>query len=716
MRILVCILFGWLMTVNLFAQQQGDESPKQIRAYPTQSQIKIDGLLDEADWGMAESMQDFVQILPDNRGALSFKTFAKVMYDHSFLYFGVFCEDSIQDYRVSIRRDFDEISQDCIGIIVDGLGDGRVAMSFFANPFGAQKDMMVYDGVDIDGQWDGYWFVKTTRTPQGWYAEFALPWETLRYKHDSTQWRLNIYRRSRATNEISAWSWYPRYVLPYRMQFAGVLDVQPPKRSINLRVQPYVLGGHSQRKENADLTTDQDFRYGLDVKWAPTSRDVIDATYRTDFAQADVDRSFININRSSIFLPERRAFFLENSNLFGEGLKPSGPVGHSMMIIPFFSRKIGIDESGTTVPIDYGLRYVHRSNVLNYGTILMQEDGDTGRQFSINRLSVNMGNQNRLGLLHTYAGSPAGNSHTLSADGLIRMDARNQVKGMISSSLDYDGVRGQAAYAHVEHSSNKLVAFWRQAYIDSHYKPDVGFVSRMDVISTMPGFWLTVKPKWVPKRVLFFEPGIIAEFFHRASTKVLQEYSVTYVPFWFTHINGGYSGLMVTDAYQNIEEPTSLAGILIGNGRYRYTRLVALYSTDPSRILSVNTNSETGGFYNGRLDKANVRLVLRPNARLFVSNGLELLRFTNVGEEDVDATQHLWISENRFAFTPRISLSAFLQYNSALEQFGSNIRFAWEYQPLSFIYLIYNNNTLQSNEVNMRNNSVFLKVSFMKQF
>lgn len=678
--------------------------------------IRIDGWLDEEAWSAAETLDDFVQILPDNNGPVKYATTVKSLSDENHLYFGVFCADSIQDYRVSVRRDFNDTEQDCIGLILDAFGDGRVVMSFFTNPFGAQKDMMIYDGIDVDGQWDAYWHVKTTRTKEGWFAEFAIPWVTLRYKSGLVQWKFNVVRRSRAINEISAWSWYPRFVLPYRMQFAGLLEVQPPKQGINLRVQPYALGSFSESSSDSATLRSAQSNYGLDVKWAFTPKDVVDVTIRTDFAQADVDRRVININRSSVFLPERRSFFLENASLFGDGLKPSGPNGHSMLIIPFFSRRIGLDASGLAIPISHGARYVHRSNAFNYGAMYMQEGVERGKQYSINRLSVNLGDESRLGLLHTYEGNSNTRNQTLAVDGLIRLDEKNQLKSMVSTTLNDDGSQGAAAFMQFDHTSDKLMAFWRQAFVEDTYRPSVGFVSRTDVMLTMPGFWFTIRPQWLPKSVLFFEPGVVSEFFHRASTRALQEYSVTYIPFWFTYVKGGYSGFVVTDNYQFLEAPIMLSGIEFPAGSFRYWRFVLLVGTDQSRIFSFNTTAEAGRFYNGQLDKINLQLVFRPNERLRLSNTLEVLRFCEIGAERLSETQKLFISESRFAFSPRLSIAAFLQYNSTHEELGGNVRLSWEFQPLSFVYLIYNHGTIGTNTTWQQDNTVLLKVSFLKQF
>lgn len=683
---------------------------------PTSESIKIDGRLDEYAWKDALPLEQFTQILPENNNKVNFRTEVRILQNENFLFFGIFCADSVQDYRVSVRRDFNDEDQDCVGIVLDGFGDKRVALGFVTNPFGAQLDLMVYDDTDKDIQWDGYWYVKTSRTAGGWYAEFALPWKTLRYKMANNNWKLNVFRRVRSINELSAWSPFPRFVTPYRLQYAGDFNVVPPPSGINIRLQPYGLSTSSSTKTDSLTSNKSIHKAGLDVKWALTTKDVLDLTLNTDFAQADVDRRIVNISRSSIFLPERRSFFLENSNLFSDGLKPQGPIGNSMLVIPFFSRRIGIDDFGGTIPIQYGLKYVHRSSRINYGTIWMQQDEqDTSRIFNVNRLSVNFGSQSRAGFLHTLTQRGTNLNQTFSGDVFFRINQQNQIKAMLSSSQNKYGSQGYASFFQFNHVSNKLSFHWRQAIVDKHYDPKAGFISRSDVISTMPGFWLTAQPKWMPKKVLFFEPGIVTEFFHEASTKDLKEYNITYIPFWFSFVNKGHIGLALIDSYQRLDDEINISSMTIEKGEYKYQRLFFLFGTDPSKTVAASILSEIGNFYNGRLSKADIQLTYRANERLRVSQKTELFYFTEFGKYIINKTFFLFTSESQYAFSPRILLSGFVQYNSDQKVWGSNLRLSWEFKPLSFLYIIINNNGINNYETKQVNNTELMKFSLMRQ-
>ena len=112
---------------------------------------------------------------------------------------------------------------------------------------------------------------------------------------------------------------YPRQLSSWRITYGGVLDsIQPPPPRTNLRVRPYLLGQQvNDRASGAFNGTVGDV--GGEVIWAPTANSLLEATLNTDFAQADVDRQVVNLTRFSVFLPERRQFFLENADLLNAG-------------------------------------------------------------------------------------------------------------------------------------------------------------------------------------------------------------------------------------------------------------------------------------------------------------------------------------------------------------------------------------------------------------
>jgi hypothetical protein len=247
-----CLLFiGILYTFRLSAQDASvfrpDSSQRELKAHLIRHAIKLDGKLDEDDWKSAGPSPGFTQIEPLQGQTPNFATTVKVLYNRQYLYFGVFCRDSVGKKSIratDFKRDFNTRQHDHIGLSFDGFNDQRNSMALYTNAYGVQRDLLNFDDMYTDLDWDGLWKVRTTRTDSGWYAEMAVPWQTLRYprKKDSIQqWGFNIYRNRRLSNEISAFSAYPRSFSFLRMAYSGKLtNLEPPPPGRNLRIQPYM--------------------------------------------------------------------------------------------------------------------------------------------------------------------------------------------------------------------------------------------------------------------------------------------------------------------------------------------------------------------------------------------------------------------------------------------------------------------------------------------
>jgi Carbohydrate family 9 binding domain-like len=215
-----------------------DSIRKEIIAVEIATSIRVDGILDEPEWKSVKPSPDFIQIEPYQGKPATQKTEVKFLYNRQYLYVGIFAKDSMG--RKAIRatdfvRDFDYLRHDLVTLSFDGFNDKRNAMSFATNAYGVQRDLLAFDDLYYDVDWDGLWRVRTTRTDSGWYAEMAIPWQTLRYPKTTgarQDWGFNIYRNRRMTNEISAFSPFPRVFSSLRMNYAGLLkNLNPPPRN-----------------------------------------------------------------------------------------------------------------------------------------------------------------------------------------------------------------------------------------------------------------------------------------------------------------------------------------------------------------------------------------------------------------------------------------------------------------------------------------------------
>jgi Domain of unknown function (DUF5916)/Carbohydrate family 9 binding domain-like len=706
---------------------------KEIRAIRIETTLDVNGILNEPEWSLAAPSPHFVQIDPEQGKPVHFETKIKVLYNKVYLYVGIIALDTLGKKAIMATdfiRDFDITRHDLVSLAFDGFNDRRNAMSFVTDAYGVQKDLLAFDDLYYDIDWDGLWRVRTNRTDSGWTAEIAIPWQTLRYpkSNDSIQsWGFNVYRNRRLTNEISALSEFPHAYSSLRMNYAGRLtNLQPPPPTTNIRFQPYVLTQYSHEQNivpgiNNENTT---VKVGGDLKWAVNTNTILDLTVNTDFAQADVDQQVNNVSQFSVFFPEKRQFFLENASLFGISVQQSPDLsGGSMRIQPFNSRSIGLDSSGNPIPIIGGARLVHRSDKLNYGAIVMRQ-GNTGgypfTDFFVGRISENFGEQNRVGLMSTIKNDAHGSSVENTVDGFFRMGEANSLNTLFSHSYSTKtGKSGFAGAVQYYNSSNQWKIWWTETVVTKNFNPEMGFVSRTDVIGTTPGIFYYYRGKSLPlkKYLLALEPGFNPEVYFQTSTGKLVEADYSFFPIWFNFKSGAYLGYGFIPTYQNLTNVFQPLGVTISPGQYHYLQQQIWFSSNPSKILSLYINYSWGTYYNGRLNTGDWKLQFAPIPQISLTGEFNRNRFFGVGELKTYTTVDLVVLQGRFALNPRIQLTAFYQKNTEDNSNNYNIRFSWEYQPLSYIYLILNHQGFDPvNSKAVFEDHAIIKINYLKQF
>lgn len=730
---LFLLLTGLIASAQQTDLIQPDSIKKVLEAMEVEEAIKVDGKLSESAWQKVKPSPRFTQVDPYQGADPNFDTKVKVLYNQKYLYLGVICLDSLGKAAIratDFKRDFNFQTHDLITLCFDGFNDERNAMSIAVNPYGVQRDYLSFDALYYDIEWDGLWRTRTSRTDTGWVAEIAIPWKTLRYAKTNKpvqEWGFQLYRNRRLTNEISAFSEFPRAFGAARMDYAGKLtNLKPPPPSPNFQIKPYLLTAFNQY-QGPDLerpSENVDFKAGGELKWAFTPKDVLDVTFNTDFAQADVDRQVNNTSRFSVFFPERRQFFLENASLFGINVGPSsGGSGEAIRIQPFFSRRIGLNSDGSPIPIDFGGRFVHRSATRNYGGMMIRQRGNEASpttHFLVGRFSENVGKQSRIGGLSTVKHSELNTNISGTIDAFIRLDKANSINTLVSyAGTNRGGKQGFAGITQYQYSTNKWRAWWTQSVISQNFNPEVGFISRSNVISTTPGIVRFFRGEKLPfkKWLRAFEPSLSAQFYHQASTGRLIERQYRFWPLYLNFQGGGYLGYGFNAQFQQLTVPFEPLGITIPGGEYHYLQQTILFSTDRSQKLNANGTVSWGTYFDGKLSTLNLQLRFSPIPHIALGARFNRNHFQEVGEDKITKTVDLFGLEGRFAVSPRLQLSTFFQRNSSNDLYNINIRFSWEYQPLSFIYLVYNRRDFELSLMDRNlENQVIGKISYLRQF
>jgi hypothetical protein len=458
----------------------------------------IDGRLNDPAWQQAELFTGFTQREPASGSPATERTEVRIFTDAEALYVGAWLFDSRASEIVSGEkvRDGQLSNSDYFSFILDTYRDRQNGFLFGTTPAGIEYDGQVTregegGGVFQQGQtraqsgamggfnlnWDGSWTVATSRDENGWYAEFRIPFTTLRYGAGATQeWGLNLARLIRRTNEEVFWAPIPRQFGLHRLSLAGILTGVAPPVSRVATITPYVIA--SSRSEHVPVKrTTSELDFGFDAKYGLTPSLTLDLTYNTDFAQVEVDDQRVNLTRFPIFFPEKRPFFLENAGAFSAGTPQAVDL--------FFTRRIGIDSLGNPLPLLGGGRLTGRVGGLTVGAMqLLTNDFATlrGQSYTVGRVARELGRRSRIGLIgvQRMARENSGDWHrTFGADGRIGLG--NEWTGDWWLGLTDSPTRGDDKFGgsgRIGYSTNNWNNSVRYVQVGSDFVPELGFLNR----------------------------------------------------------------------------------------------------------------------------------------------------------------------------------------------------------------------------------------------
>jgi hypothetical protein len=723
---ILLLLFGNLKaqdTTNYSGDFAPPAKPVSIYALKATGNIVLDGRLTEADWAKAESIIRFVQVEPYQGEKPKYPTIVKILFDNKYIYVGAYCKDTAgkKDLRVQdFRRDFEYFENDLFGVAFDPFNKKRNATAFQTNPYGALRDLQVFDDLVFDREWDALWNARSNITDSGWTCEMAIPWKTLRYPKtvDSTTWGINFIRIARKQNEASAFPGFPRSFDSYRMGYVALLKgIKPPPPSTNIQINPYWVNQlNTQNETGVKKANDFTTKFGGEIKYSPTVHSALDFTINTDFAQADADRQVNNLTRFSVLFPERRQFFLENAGLFN--------AGSEYIYRPFFSRSIGLDNDGNPIPIDAGLRYTDKNTNYSLGAMYVHQRNSAATLASNNSVVSfikNYGRQNNIGILVTSKIEEANDSIKADNNTTITLTGVNRITDKLRFSYSVSGSQtkglnkddGFAANTSLAYDANNFAWVWNTGIISKEYNPQLGFLTRNDFVKNFVDIYLVKrKQKWLPKFIRSWEPGVTVDMYQNITNLKLQEGYIGFYPLFFIFNNGAKFVSTIQFNWQNLTSNFNPIGIEIAAGNYQYNSINANFASDQSSKFSYSADITAGGYYNGKIVSfvGNIRYAPSPHFAANISYETNQLKQVGINKENL--TTQLVTPNIRMAVNPRLQLNIFYQYNTATERSRWNARFSWEYKPLSYIYLVFNENKT----TNFRQDATIAKISYLKQF
>lgn len=683
-------------------------APRVGSAHVIRNAPVIDGRLDEAEWKEGEPFRGFVQREQNEGAPASERTEVRLLTDGEALYVGAWLYDSDVSGIVPGEkiRDVTITNSDYVAIILDTYLDKQNGFVFATTPSGIEYDGQIIregegGGVMQQGQnrmqagsmggfnlnWDGSWKVATRVDSLGWYAEFRIPFSTLRYGGGALQtWGINLARMVRRKNEESFWSFIPRQFNLYRTSLAGTLEgLSVPVRRV-ATVTPYVLASANRDFENA-AKAKYPAEWGADIKYGLTPSLTLDLTYNTDFAQVEVDEQRTNLTRFPLFFPEKRPFFLENAGVFSAGTPQAVDL--------FFSRKIGID-NGTPVPIIGGGRLTGRVGSTTVGAMQIFTDdapGGTlaGQSFTVLRALREVSRRSRIGVIGVQrmtTDSSASYNRTLGIDGRIGLGdawtidwwgAGTKTPGRTGDDL---GFSARAAYTTRDWNNSA-----RYVQLGEDFNPEVGFLNRLGGYR----FYETTVMRYVRKKewpwFRQWNPHVsYRAYYGRDDFYQSGQFHIDFTEIEFS--SGARFGPEFNVFHEGLQEPFAIAdSVILAPGGYDWTSIGLDWSTNPSANLSMTMRGDFGPFYTGTRNGGSVTITARKGAA--ISSSL-LVDYQDVKLDEGNFTRSLVGLKAAYFFTPRIFIQTLTQFNNQQKIWTANARFGWLNTAGTGLFVVFN--------------------------
>ncbi|SEU10544.1 Carbohydrate family 9 binding domain-like [Draconibacterium orientale] len=717
LTVLFCVLFSMAGVANGFDLKSDTTINTFNKDYvyhvkKLQGLINIDGVIDEIDWERAQKADKFYRVLPVDTGFAKQPSTMMMAYDDKALYVAQIFYDTIPGKRVmeSFRRDFSFGNNDNLLIFFDTFLDQTNGFSFGVSASGAKWDGTMSNGSSVSLDWDCKWEIETKHYDDRWVSEMRIPFKSVRYPKDSKEWNVNFSRLDLKSNEKSAWAPVPRQFPTASLAYTGRMKFEEPlpKSKMQFSVIPYLLGGAAKDFE-AGTSTDYRTDVGFDAKVGISSSMTLDLTYNPDFAQVEVDQQVTNIDRFELFFPEKRQFFLENSDLFSS-------YGYEHSLTPFFSRRIGLD-----APVLVGGRLSGkigndwRVGFMNMATEETSEN--LARNFTVASVQKKMFTRSSLGFIAVnkeYFDVPSDTSMYNRVIGLdYNLASKDNVwdgKFFYHRSFQPGNPGKQYAQgAMLEYSTSHLQLGIFETSVGENYRAEAGYVRRTgyNFIGASAGY--TFVPN---KKVVNHGPSIkLDNYFNPDNDLIEHEYEFEYE---LTFANRAELSFEYSDQFVKLRgdfNPTQDPDHYLPEGsEYDFGLFSVSYQSTRKSLFTWEAEASKGSFYSGDIQyiQGEIGYRFQPYVNLTMN-----INYTDMDLGDPFSREKFWLVAPKMdiTFTDKIFWSTFVQYNEQIDNLNINSRFQWRYQPVSDIYLVYTDNYFTGNW-NSRNRAVVLKMTY----
>ncbi len=725
---LLRVLLSMFIVFSLNAIAQN----KKVNVSYITEEIKLDAVLNEASWYKKKPATDFWQYFPTDTLQAINQTEITMLFDDHNLYLGIKVYSSGNNYVIpSLKRDFRAGGSDNITLLFDTYNDGSNAFLFGTNPDGVMREALVSGGgKELRGftsSWDTKWESVTKQYDDYYISEWAIPMSAFKYKEGETRWRFNSYMFDTQSNERTTWFQIPQNQYIFNLAFMGDMVFEKPlgKSKTPISIIPYIntiaVNDYEENKEFFEL------KAGGDAKISISNSLNLDITINPDFSQVEADQVVTNLTRFEVNLPEKRQFFIENSDLFAD-------FGNSLDANPFFSRRIGIAKDTTDTYIENdiigGVRLSGKINAnFRLGLLNIQTKNDSENEIGGNNNTV-LALQQKMFSRSNVSFLFINRQATSNKDFIVPEEKYNRVVGIDYNLANIDNSWNGKFYAHKSFTSNldsknystgtrldyssKNWGFRASGlYVGENFKSDLGFIRRTDIFKIDPKVEYLLFPKQgkinrhnfsvVP--IIVWKPEINFQ---------LADYNI--ISSWNTEFNNtSRLSVSIFNRYVYLFDefnPSFSDGLSLEmDTDYNFSSIELNLQTDTRKPFSFKTKPSMGQFFNGFKYTFDAEISYRIQPKFLFSIRA---RYDKIELPQPYSNNNIWLVSPRIniTFTKSLYWSTLIQYSSLLENLGINSRLQWRFAPLSDLFLVYNDNYFTDSEFAPRFRSINLKITY----
>jgi TolB-like protein len=702
-----------------------------IRAIRVEN-LTLDGVLNEPVYQEIPPAAGFIQQEPVEGAPATEQTELWVLFDDENVYLSLRCWNSAPESEWIVnemRRDSVNVAAgEFVGVLFDTFYDRRSGVNFGINPIGGRLDSQLFDERDVNMDWNPIWDLRTGRFDGGWIFEAAFPFKSLRYRPGRSQvWGLNIMRNVQWKNERSFLVPIPaargQGGIMHVSLAATVVGLEAPEDIQRLEIKPYAISDlTSDFQKHPPRSNDLSGDVGLDVKYGLTQNLVADLTVNTDFAQVEADEQQVNLTRFSLFFPEKREFFLENQGLFAFGGTSAGPFGLAGDTpILFYSRQIGLDD-GHEVPIDVGGRLTGRVGPFSVGVLNLQTGNNptsvaTATNFSVVRLKRDVLRRSSIGALFTRRSVSRrgnGSNETYGLDGTFGFFDNLHINTYWAKT-ETAGLEDDISYrAQLDYDADRYGVQLERLVVGTDFNPEVGFLRREDFERNVGMFRFSPRLRSIAAiRKLSWQGRLDYTTTRNGALETREAQGRFRIEFE----NSDRFDVEYSRNYEFLDEPFKITPeVTIPIGGYSFQKIQTALTLGRQRRLAGTLAVQHGSFFSGDRTSADLSY-----GRLEITRQLSLepgLSFNWIDLPEGYFTTELITTRTTYTLTPLMFVSALLQYNSSHNSLATNLRFRWEYQPGSELFVVYNDqrDTLAPRFPELENRSFVVKVTRLLQF